>query len=180
MSVSHKIVNVSVSHKIVIYRVILRGLDRGGQTMVCNGPNWCLTDNMLRNNYQTLSNTAKKRHNKNIKYFVTYRHFLRDLQTLAKIIKLPIFLPKSVWTWIRFCLISVFLCTNHPIWKEKIHGMYFCSYSDFSVSLWSCGGKMSVGHANEYEIYILYIILVKITDYRFVYSYKSPAAHSIN
>ena len=64
--------------------------------MVCDGPNWCLADNMLGDNYQTLSNTAKKRHNKNIEYFVTYRHFLRDLQTLAKFIKLPIYLPNSV------------------------------------------------------------------------------------
>ena len=88
VSVSHKIVNVSVSHKIVIYRVIVRGLDRGGRTMVCDVPNWCLADYMVRNNYQTLSNTAKKRHNKNIKYFVTYRHFLRDLQTLLIFLKI--------------------------------------------------------------------------------------------
>ena len=64
------------SHKIVIYRVFLRGLDRGGQSMVCNGSNWFLADNIKKN---TLSNTAKKGHNKNFKYFVTYRHFVRDL-----------------------------------------------------------------------------------------------------
>ena len=39
MSVSHKIVNVSVSHIIVICRVILRELDGGGQTMVGSGSN---------------------------------------------------------------------------------------------------------------------------------------------
>ena len=53
VSVIHKIVNVSVSHKIVIYRVILSGLDKIGWTMVCNGPNLCLADNMLRKKYQT-------------------------------------------------------------------------------------------------------------------------------
>ena len=56
--------------------------------MVYDGPYWCLAEDMLRNNYQTLSNTAKKRQNKNIKYFVTYRHFLRYLQTLAKFIQI--------------------------------------------------------------------------------------------
>ena len=120
MSVSHKIVNVSVSHKIVIYRVILRGLDRGDRTVVCNDPNWCLADYMLRYNYQSLSNPARKGHNKSINYFVTYRHFLRDLRTLSKKFKLFIFLPKSVQTYICFCLISVFLYTNLSIWREKI------------------------------------------------------------
>ena len=36
--------------------------------------------------------------------------------------------------------------------------------------------KMSVSHANENEIYILYFILLKITDYRFLKSYTSPAS----
>ena len=47
---------------------------RGGRTMVCNGPNWCLADCMLRNYYQTLSKTAKTGVNK---YFVTDRHFYK-------------------------------------------------------------------------------------------------------
>ena len=39
--------------------------------MVCNGPNWCLADCMLRNYYKTLSQTAKTGV---MKYFVTDRH----------------------------------------------------------------------------------------------------------
>ena len=41
--------------------------------MICDGPNWCLADCMLRNYYQTLSKTAKTGV---IKYFVTDRHFI--------------------------------------------------------------------------------------------------------
>ena len=75
MSVSQKIEIVSVSQKIVIYRVLLRRADRGGRTMGCNGPNWCLADCMLRNYYQTLSKTAKTCVNE---YFVTDRHFYKE------------------------------------------------------------------------------------------------------
>ena len=78
MSVSHKIVNVSVSHKIVIYRVLVRGADRLVLKMVCNGPYWCPVDWMLRNGQKQLKQVKE--------YFVTYRHFLRDLQKLAKFV----------------------------------------------------------------------------------------------
>ena len=37
--------------------------------------------------------------------------------------------------------------------------------------------KISVGHTNENEIYVLYFILFEITDYKFLQSYKSPAIH---
>ena len=50
---------VSVSHKIVIQRVLLRQADQRGRTMLCDCPNWCLADCMLRNYYQILSKTAK-------------------------------------------------------------------------------------------------------------------------
>ena len=53
MSVSQKILNVCVSHKIVIYRVLVRGTDELVSTMVCNGPYWCPVDYMLRNGYET-------------------------------------------------------------------------------------------------------------------------------
>ena len=94
LSVSHKIVNLSVSHKTVIYRVILRGLDRGGQTMVRNGPNWCLADNITTKHCQI---HIKRGITKILSILwltdiscVTYRH-------LQNLFKLPIFLPKSVW-----------------------------------------------------------------------------------
>ena len=48
--------------------------DKGGQTMVCNDPNWCLADYMLTNYYKTLSKTAKTGI---IKYFVTDRLFCK-------------------------------------------------------------------------------------------------------
>ena len=83
VSVSLKYKNVSVSHKIVIWRNLLRRGDQGGQTMVSDGPNWCLADCMLRNYYQTLSKTAKTGV---IKYFVTNRHLLCDQQTIGKFI----------------------------------------------------------------------------------------------
>ena len=47
ISVNHKIDNVSVSHKKVIYRVFLRGADRGVLTMVCDG--CCKLHRKLRN-----------------------------------------------------------------------------------------------------------------------------------
>ena len=56
-----------LSHKIVIHRVLLRGADREGLTMVCYGPHGCLADSMLRNYYQTWSKTAKKRHKPHMK-----------------------------------------------------------------------------------------------------------------
>ena len=59
VSVGQKIENVSVSRKIVIKRVLLRRADQGGRTMVCDGPDWCLADCLLRNYYQTLLKTAK-------------------------------------------------------------------------------------------------------------------------
>ena len=122
MSVSHKIVNVSVSHKIVIFRVFLRGLDRGGQTMVCNGPTWCLADNMLRNNYQT---QLQRGITKILSIFWLTDFFCVTYRRLQNLFKLPIFLPQSVWTCIRFCLVSVFLCTNLSIWREKISWYVF-------------------------------------------------------
>ena len=122
MSVSHKIVNVSVSHKRVIYRVFLRGLDRGVQTMVCNGPTWCLADNRLRNNYQP---QLQRGITKILSILwltdiscVTYRH----LQNLSKF---PIFLPKSVWTCIWFCLISVFFMDKSFHLERKISWYVF-------------------------------------------------------
>ena len=129
MSVSQKIVNVSVSHKIVIYRVLVRGADRLVLTMVCNGPYWCLVDYMLRNGHGTWSKRTKNRF-QSIWWLtdiscVTYRHLLN-------LFKLPIFLPKSVWTHIRFGFISVFLCTNLSIWREKIEQYIFLqSFSIF-------------------------------------------------
>ena len=48
--------------------------EAGGRTMVCDGPNWCLADCMLRNYYKTLSKTAKTCV---IEYFVTDRYFYK-------------------------------------------------------------------------------------------------------
>ena len=58
-SLSHKILNVSVSHKMVIYRVLVRGADRLVLIMVCNGLHWCPVDYMLRNGHGTWSKTTK-------------------------------------------------------------------------------------------------------------------------
>ena len=116
MSVSDKIKIVSVRHKITIYRVILRGLDRGGQKNFCNCPNWCLADIITTKHCQT---QLKRGTTKILGILwltdiscVSYRH-------LQNLFKLPILLPKSVWICIRFCLISVFLCTTISIWREQ-------------------------------------------------------------
>ena len=85
--------------------------------MVCDGPNWCLADCMLRNYYQTLSKTAKTGV---IKYFVTDRHFLRDRQTFAKLFKWPIFPLTQVEHTFCFALSVLFLCTSLAIWSKKI------------------------------------------------------------
>ena len=48
--------------------------------------------------------------------------------------------------------------------EKKSNDMYFCSYSDFLLPSDHVVEKMSASHANENEIYILYFILLKITD----------------
>ena len=117
VSVSDKKDNVSVSHKIVIYRVFLRGADRGVLTMVCDGPNWCPVDYMLRNYHGTWSKTEKNRH-KSILWLtdvscVTYRH-------LKNLVQGPVF-PLSQFEHIFCFALSVFiLCINLSTWTEKI------------------------------------------------------------
>ena len=74
--------------------------------MVCDGPNWCLADGMLRNHNQTLSKTAKTGV---FKYFVTDRHFLRDRQTFAKLFKLSVFPLTQVGHTFYFALSVLFL-----------------------------------------------------------------------
>ena len=49
LSGSHKIVNVSVSHKTVIFSVLVRGANIWVLTMVFDGPYWYLVDYMLKN-----------------------------------------------------------------------------------------------------------------------------------
>ena len=62
--------------------------------MVCDGPNWCLADFMLRNYYQNFSKKAKTGV---IKYFMTDRHFLPDQQTFVSFFfKWSIFSPSQV------------------------------------------------------------------------------------
>ena len=96
--------------------------------MVCDGPNWCLANCILRNYFQTLSKTAKTGV---IKYFVTDRHFLRDRQTFTKLFKWPIF-PLTQVEGAKnhmICIFAVILICMLPL--------------DHAVD------KMSVGHANE-------------------------------
>ena len=80
--------NVCVSHKIFKHRVLLRVADRDWQSVVCDGPNWCLADYLLGNYYQNLKNNyqiSKK------DYFVTYTHILVfcDLHTHFLFCDLP-------------------------------------------------------------------------------------------
>ena len=80
--------------------------------MVCDGPNWCLADCMLRNYNQTLSKTAETGV---ILYFVTDRHFLRDRQTFAKLFKWPIFPLTQTEHTSNLALSVLFLCTSLAI-----------------------------------------------------------------
>ena len=168
VSVSHKIVNVSVSHKIVIYRVLVRGADRLVLTMVCNGPYWCLVDYMLRDGHGTWSKTTK------IVVFcvlsilwltdiscVTYRHLLKYLN-------FPYFYLCHFEHIFDFALSVYFLCTNLSIWREKHNICIFAVILIFLLPSDHVVEKMSVSHANENEINILYFLLLKITDYRFL------------
>ena len=92
VSVSHKIENVSVNHEIIIYRVFLRGADRGVLTMVCNGPYWCLVDYM----YRKLSwNLVKNRRKQAKGYFVTFRHFCVTYRHLRNLVQGPVFPPSQ-------------------------------------------------------------------------------------
>ena len=104
--------------------------------MVCDGPNWCLADCMLRNYFQTLSKTAKTGV---IKYFVTDRHLLRDRQTFLKLFKLPVFPLSQVEHAFCFALSVLFLCIIIAIWCKKSHDMFFFSNSNLFVAFRSCG-----------------------------------------
>ena len=157
MSVSHKIVNVSVSHKIVIYRVLVRGADRWVLTMVCNGPYWCPVDYMLRNGHGTWSKTTKT----GLRVFCDLQTFLAWLTDTCKIyLNCPYFYLSQFEHIFGFALSVYFYAQIFPFGEKKSHDMYFCSYSDFSVALRSCGRK-NVCKSREWKwnIYpVLYIV----------------------
>ena len=57
-----------------------------------------------------------------------------------------------------------------------------CNFADIRIYLLPSDhavDKMSVGHVNENEIYLLYFNCLEITDYKFWQSYKSQAFHPI-
>ena len=120
MSVSHKIVNVSVSHKIVIYRVLVTG---GRRTSLDNSLQWSLlvpgglhvnkwSWNLVKNRLKTILWLTDIS-------CMTYRHF-------QNLFKLPIVLPHSVWTCIWFCLISVFFRLEEKItWYIFLQLLWF-------------------------------------------------------
>ena len=118
MSVSHKINLLSVSLKIVKNWVFLRGAYRRVLAMVCDGCNWCQMYYMLRNYHGTWAKTEEKK--RALEYFVTYIHFLLDLQTHDKIVLNDHNSTKPVWTYILLCLISVFfnaqMCQLGTVW----------------------------------------------------------------
>ena len=127
--------------------------------MVCNGPNGCLADCMLRNCYHTLSKTALKK--SVFKYFLTDRRFCSTDRHLINLFKWPIFPLSQVEHTLCSAISVFFLCTILAIWSEKSHDMYFAVIlicmlpSDHAVD------KMSVSHTNKNEIYMLYFVWFK-------------------
>ena len=93
-----------------------------------------------------------------ITVFCDLQTFLAGLMHLKILVQEPVF-PQPVWTYILLCRISVFLCTNLSIWREKflvcIYAviLIFLLPSDHSVN------KMSVSHANKLLTFIMYLIL---------------------
>ena len=88
---------------------------------------------------------VKNRRKQAYGYFVSYRHWLCDLQTLEKFSSRTHISTKSVWTDI-LCFFNAQIC----LFGDKIIAWYvFCSYLDFFVSFRSCVDKMSKSHAND-------------------------------
>ena len=103
--------------------------------------NVCKSRNIkvLRNYYQTLSKTAKT---SVIKYFVTNRHFLRDLHTFGNFFYMAHISTKSGGTYILLCLIMFFVHNSCHL-EQKNH------------MICHAVNKMSVGQTNENEVFIL-------------------------
>ena len=165
MSVSHKIVNVSVSHKIVIYRVLVRGADRWVLTMVYNGPYWCLEDYMLRNYHGTWSKTTKT----GLRVFCDLQTFLAWLTDTCKIyLNCPYFYLSQFEHIFGFALSAYFSAHIFPFGVKNHLICIFAVILIFLLPSDHVVEKMSVSHANENEIYILYFISLKITNYMFL------------
>ena len=98
---------------------------------------------------------------------MTYRHFLRDLQTLAKkMLNCPYFYLSQFEHIFRFVL-SVYFYAQIYQFREKNNMIcIFAVNMTFLLSSECVVEKMSVSHANENEIYIIYFLSLKITGYR--------------
>ena len=85
--------------------------------MVCDGPNWCLADCMLRNYDQTKSKTAKTGV---IKYFVTERYFCVTDRHLINLFKWAISPLSQVDHTFCFALSVFFYAQFLPFGAKKI------------------------------------------------------------
>ena len=74
----------------------------------------------------------------------------------------------------------IFMHTSFNLERKNLMICIFAVILIFLLALDHVVEKMSVSHGNENEINTLYFISLKITDYRFLYSNKSPAIHPIN
>ena len=87
------------------------------------------------------------------------------------------------WSTVRNIIIHKYLAVAPAIQLLKVsvgHMMwYFAIILICLLPSYHGVEKMSVGHANENEIYIMYFIVycLKITEYNFLQYYKSPSFH---
>ena len=104
------------------------------------------------------------------KVFCDLQTFLTLLTDTCKIdLNGPYFYITQFENIVSFALSVYFLCTNLFIWREKNHMV--CIFSVMRIFLLPShhvAEKMSLSHANENERYILYFVLLKINDYRFL------------
>ena len=146
MSVSHKIVNVSVGHNIVLYIVLVMGADRLVLTIVCNGPYWWPVDYRLRNGHGTRSKTTEL----GLRVFCDLHTFLVWLTDTCKInLNCPYFYLSQLKNIFGFALSVGFYAQKFPF-EEKNHLICILQLIWFSVALRSCGRKI-VFKSREWE-----------------------------
>ena len=119
--------------EIVIYRVFLRGADRGALTMVLISPRWI-------NSKEMIMELGQKQKKTGIRVFWDLQTFLAWLTDACEILfKDPYFHFVILNRYSALCYQCVFLWINWFIGEKKIHRMFFSSYFYFSVALRSCG-----------------------------------------
>ena len=101
---------------------------------------------------------------------MTYRHFLRDLQTVEKFSSRTCISTKSVWTDILLCIISVFFFYAQigSFGEKKIMIYPFAVILTFLLPLDHEVDKMCLSHANGIWKYIMNLILFQIVIWIFI------------